>query len=103
VTSQPLQALARANEVRIGQAGIRARLAAMPKAYALAKAAEYLEDPPEAIHGLTVHRLLTSCHNVGDLTARRITRVAGVLPERKVGALTSREREALVLTIRREW
>ena len=86
--SQPLQALAAANKVRIDRAQLRADLKHQRITLRAA-----LDDP--RAQGMKVSKLLTSQHRWGDHRARQACLGVPVSEHRLVGDLTGRQREVL--------
>lgn len=98
-TSQPIQALAYANKVRLARAADKKAIAARTAPSGRNLAAWILEDPPLHWQNAEILELLTSIDKIGVHTAKRLVRGAGI--DRHSGAhtpikmLTGRERAAL--------
>ena len=102
---QSMQALARANEVRIENAHIRRELAKVPMREGKAKLADLLLDPPPALLSARLMHLLQGIDRVGPQVARAILRDAQILPPCQVKPLrmlTMRQRMALASVLRGE-
>jgi hypothetical protein len=89
-TLQPLEALQRANRVRIARAELKAQIADGRRS-----AAEViLTCPPEAA-GMPIAHLLTSQRGWGDTRARSFL-IRAYLPwDKSIGSLTDRQRQAV--------
>ena len=102
---QHMQALQRANNVRLYRAGIKRKLRSYPTRTESRRAAAELmliEDP--ALDGMRVHDLLASCTRTGKITANKIMSRAAIPEAKLIGYLTPRQRELLaaMLGARRE-
>lgn len=93
MTPQPLQALAKANEIRSARAELRARLR-----IGAATAVEVLEDeaPADWLAGMAVIDVLAPHYGWGKPTARKVLASAGVSELRRIGDLSLRDRYRLV-------
>lgn len=95
--SQHMDALKKANLVRMRRIELKRELAAMPAERAFRELAELLEQGqwPDWLAGMGVRELLRACHRMGDQRTDRLFRLAGVTRELTVGGATPRERKAL--------
>lgn len=91
---QHMQALARANEVRLARAALKRAIAAGERTVV-----EVIEDIPPETESMTLIELLTSQRSWGRTRARKFL-VGLMLPENKqLGTLTLRQRGMLVREI----
>jgi hypothetical protein len=94
---QYMRALARANEIRLERAAIKRRLAgATDQRKARELCAKVLLEPPSSVANMTAFQLVMACRRTGLAAATRIISAAGISQYRHVGALTDRQRSALV-------
>lgn len=105
--TQAFAALARANEIRLANANFIRRLRALPSDEGRELVARLLEDPDlelehgAAIHALSLGRLIGSIRSIGPSKTGSLLWRAGVATrDRKVRALTNRERNAVALELR---
>lgn len=101
--SQPLVALAKANQHRLAQAAFKRSLEAMPatdaqERFALTLEAEVVAPEIAATH---IFQLLRACPKVGEVKARTALRVVGVPEYKRLRDLTPRQRLALAVQVRR--
>ena len=88
---QHMQALARANEVRLARAALKREVAAGKRTVA-----EVIEEVPWETESMTLIELLTSQRSWGRTRARKFL-VGLMLPENKrLGSLTARQRILLI-------
>jgi hypothetical protein len=92
---QHLRALENANQVRIARAEIKRRVAEGELS-----AADVVLHCPWQAHRMSVSTLLTAQKRWGGARCRRILVSIGVAENRPVGALTERQRMALVTALR---
>ena len=92
---QHLRALELANRVRLAQADIKRRVAD-----GQLSAAEVVLSCPWPAHKMQISTLLTAQKRWGRARCRRILVSIGVAENRQVGALTERQRMALVAALR---
>jgi hypothetical protein len=102
-TTQSMQALAYANEVRTANANFRRTVAAMTAR----GGAEYVADAIECDYGhetigaLPVDRMLLSVHKLGSVKAAKCLTAAGVVNHgRRLRELTPRQRKAVAMQLR---
>lgn len=88
---QHLEALARANEVRLARAALKRAVARGEVAVA-----DVVCDVPDEAATMTVHDLLASQRRWGDTRCRRLLRTIPISETKAVGTLTQRQRDALV-------
>jgi hypothetical protein len=86
---QPLRALERANAVKRGHIAVRSEVS-----LGALSVAEALTDPRSA-GSFTVFRLLSSQRRWGPLKTRRFLYSVGVSEQRRVDALTERQRQLI--------
>ena len=105
-TSQPLEALALANHVRLGRAGLRRTIKKLPAGEGREQLARLLEDPAWRDGGpartATVVSVLTWPALIGPVRARRVSRRLGIGDARQVRHLTARQASALAAHLRAE-
>jgi hypothetical protein len=89
-----MESLARANEVRVQRAVLRANVG-----NGYARVSEILAAPDARTRGVTVAALLRWMPGVGTWRVQRFLSSAAVAPTRKVGDLTERERFALTAVV----
>ena len=94
---QRQEALAIANEIRTRRARLKADLRA-----GAVRVEDVIVDPPACLSSMWACDLLMLAPRVGRREASRMLWASGVWPMRLVGALTSREKLALVEQVRRE-
>lgn len=94
---QHLQALERANRVRLARADLKRRIAAGELS-----AADVVLSCPWHAHGMPVSTLLTSQKRWGRERCRRMLVSIGVAENKPVGTLTERQRQALANALRRK-
>lgn len=94
--SQPLEALEKANRVRLARAELKRRIAAGD-----ATVASVLTDTPDFMATMTVTDLLMSQHRWGRTRAKRLLAIETISETKAVGTLTRRQAEALVRRL--EW
>jgi hypothetical protein len=95
VTTQPLEALEKANRVRSEHARVLGELRSADPAEACQRLSELLLSPPAEVRTMRVERLVRGPRFIGKAKAGRALRRAGVLPTQHVGWLTVRQRMAL--------
>lgn len=93
---QHMQALRRANDVRLERAAMRREVAQVARGEGCTRVAELLEDPPDVIATLAIFELLQWPRWIGRSQARAILRMHGPIGERReIQTLTPRQRRAL--------
>jgi hypothetical protein len=87
---QHLQALERANEIRLARAAVKRRVATgdLPAAQVV------LSCPPE-VEGMAVSDLLMSQHRWGRTRCRKLLAAVPLSENKRLGAMTERQRHAL--------
>ena len=91
---QHLQALQRANAVRLARAELKRRVAEGE-----ITAAEVIEECPWEAESMTVSDLLTSQHRWGHTRCRRLLQLVPMSENKRIGSMTERQRRALVLLL----
>jgi hypothetical protein len=94
---QHLQALQRANAVRLARAELKRRVA-----LGEITAAEVIEQCPWEAASMTVSDLLTSQHRWGHTRCRRVLQSVPMSENKTVGSMTDRQRRALAGLLRGE-
>jgi hypothetical protein len=98
---QSLEALAIANDKRIGMARARREIGAMASDAAPRRAAEMIEDRDPRIGPMPIGRLLQSVPWIGRTKMLSLIRDAGIVTmDRRVDALTDRQVERLCASLR---
>lgn len=87
---QHLQALQRANAVRLARAELKRRIAAGDLT-----AAEVILSSPWEVESMTVGDLLTSQRRWGATRCRRLLQAVPISEGKQIGAMTDRQRQAL--------
>jgi hypothetical protein len=87
---QHLQALQRANAVRLARAELKRRVG-----LGEIDAADVVEDPPWEAGSMTVSDLLTSQHRWGHTRCRRLLHAVPLSENKTIGSMTDRQRRAL--------
>jgi hypothetical protein len=87
---QHLQALQRANAVRLARAELKRRVA-----LGEITAAEVIEECPWEAASMTVSDLLTSQHRWGHTRCRRVLQSVPMSENKTIGSMTDRQRRAL--------
>jgi len=95
VTTQPLEALEKANRVRSEHARVLGELRGADPAEARQRISELLLSSPAEVRSMRVERLVRGPRFIGKAKAGRALRRADVLPWHPVGQLTVRQRMAL--------
>lgn len=93
--SQPLEALAKGNEIRMARAAIRRSIASGDLSLL-----DFLHDYPPALANCTVHRMLTAVPRFGPARADRFLDQAEVDPRATFASLTQRQRLLLEFVLR---
>ena len=94
---QHLQALERANAVRLARAELKRRIAAGDM-----NAAEVILSSPWEVESMTVGDLLTSQRRWGATRCRRLLQAVPISESKTVGAMTERQRLALAGMLREQ-
>ena len=95
-TPQHLQALERANTVRLARAELKRQVAAGKVA-----AADVIVDCPWEAESMRVSDLITSQRRWGRTRCRRLLQAIPVPEQKTIGSLTDRQRQALADQLRR--
>ena len=95
-TPQHLQALERANTVRLARAELKRQVAAGRVA-----AADVIIDCPWEAESMSVSDLITSQRRWGRTRCRRLLQAIPVPEQKTIGSLTDRQRQALADQLRR--
>jgi len=95
-TPQHLQALERANTVRLARAELKRQVAAGKVA-----AADVILDCPWEAESMSVSDLITSQRRWGRTRCRRLLQAIPVPEQKTIGSLTDRQRQALAEQLRR--
>ena len=90
-TAQCMEALDRANMIRLERARIKRQIHDGE-----ATVADVLEAEPYVCDSMTIHQLLTAQERWGDVRARKFLRHLQIAELRRVGDLTPRQRWAIV-------
>lgn len=85
-----MQALERANDVRLARAYLKRQIAAGETTVQ-----EILADPPPEIANMTIAELLLAQHRWGSQRMRQFLKALGISELRPVGRLTERERKVI--------
>jgi hypothetical protein len=91
---QHLEALARANQVRLARAALKRAIARGELAVA-----DVVDDVPAEAETMTVFDLLASQRRWGDTRCKRLLRTIPISETKAVGTLTDRQRDALVAAL----
>ena len=92
---QHLQALERANEVRLARAELKRRIARGD-----VTAAEVILDAPHEVSSMTIGDLLTSQRRWGTTRSRRVLSAVPLAENKAIGSMTERQRNALASLLR---
>lgn len=92
---QRLQALERANEIRLARAELKRRIA-----YGAISAAEVILDPPVEANSWAISELLLSQRRWGSTRCRKFLLRNQISETKTVGALTERQRRLLAQQLR---
>ena len=92
---QPLEALERANEVRVARAELKRKIATGETSVS-----EIVGDPPSHAASMSIADLLMSQKWWGRTRARRLLLSSGVGEETEIGDLTERQRAAMTARLR---
>lgn len=98
--TQPLKALAAANAVRLAHAELRRDLAGMPRLSARARAADLVEAGQPS--SMTLGMLLRAIPGIGRVYAASIAQRSGTSLDRRVGALSVRQRDLVAARLREQ-
>ena len=96
-TSQPLQALQRANRIRIARSELKTRIAAGE----LSAAEMILSCPPE-LRSLSLADLLATQRGWGEVRSRALLAQVALREDKSIGSLTDRQRRTLVSQLARQ-
>ena len=88
---QNMQALERANKVRLARASLKQDIFD-----GVIEAADVIADPPEHAGTMTVFAVLDAQNRWGEKRVRKLLRVAQVYESKTLGSLTERQRRVLV-------
>lgn len=97
--AQRLDALNRANAVRVERAEFKRQAKAKPKDAAARRAAEVILDPPHWMQTMKVYDLLMTVPRVGRTKANKLINVVRVSPSKTLGGLSDRQRRELAKLI----
>jgi hypothetical protein len=98
---QYMQALERANRVRLARAAFKRRLAGQPdRSSSCLLCADAVVNPPDVLASMTVIELLLACRRIGMVATRKILAGSHVHEMRKLEALTHAERQRLATALR---
>ncbi len=103
MSSQHMEALARANEIRLSMSAIRNEISTLNRYQGMARCAELLENPSQIVGAMRLDYLICSCNRTKDRMAIRLLVHAGLRPSRmrrRVRELTLRERAVLCKAMR---
>ena len=95
MTTQPLEALKKANRTRSDHARVLGELRGADPAEARQRLSDLLLSSPAEVRTMRIERLVRGPRFIGKAKAVRIFRRADVLPTQHVGWLTVRQRMAL--------
>lgn len=98
--SQSLDALAKANQIRIARADAWRELRALPRLAGLLACAELMERPLDEIRTATVAEMLKQPRQMGQHYARKMLKQCGMTELTTIAGATDRQREALCALIR---
>lgn len=99
--SQCMDALEKANHVRIKNAEIAKEIGRLPAAEGRERVAQLLEDPPPEVASMPLRRLVLAPHRMGVVRMHAlIKRCEIVTAEHRVGELTDRQRRTLAHQLR---
>lgn len=93
---QRLDALQRANEVRVARAQLKRHLAAGER-----RLDELLDQVPEFARGAKIFDLVRAVPKLGPVRARQLLVHCGISETKTVGGLTERQRAELIAVLRR--
>ena len=94
--SQPLEALALANEVYRSRAAAKREIKAMPPADGISAVTDLIVTNPPLWRTARLEQLLRAPFRVGSVTVHRWLNSAELSPRKQVGSLTERQRNVLV-------
>jgi hypothetical protein len=95
--SQPLQALQRANHIRIARSDLKARIAD-----GQLSAAEVILASPSELASMPIAQLLASQHGWGEVRTRAFLNRVPLPPGKLIGSLTNRQRHAVASLLTRQ-
>jgi len=98
--SQPLAALAVANEIRLGRSEHRRHLKSLPRVEARRELAALVADPPSLWRTATLGYVLGMPARTGPATVRRWLFTADLSATKRLGEMTPRQRRVLAGVIR---
>ena len=99
--AQRMEALERANEVRVWRARFRVAVKQAGKREGRARIADQLRDPHPNMETMQIGRLLLFAPRVGRRIRDEMLAAVGASPSRRVGALTDRQVRELVKQLER--
>jgi len=94
---QHMQALARANRVRLARAELKRSIGRGE-----VDVAEVIRDCPWETESMTLAELLTSQRRWGRTRARKLLRAVGLREDKRIGTLTPRQRSVLIADLQSE-
>jgi guanylate kinase len=100
--SQRRNALEQANIIRLGRAQWKRDTKQLTRENASSEVARILDNPPEIMGSMRVEDLLLAIPRIGTRKVDRLLFMAGISPRKRVGGLSSRQREALSAVLRRD-
>ena len=92
--AQPLQALQRANEVRLARADLKRRIA-----QGHLSASEIVLSCPPEVEGMSVSDLLMSQRRWGRTRCRKFIAAIPLAENKSIGSMTERQRKALAMAL----
>lgn len=93
---QRLEALERANRVRVARAEVKRRMKRFD-----ALVTDLVSDPPPELESMKVFDLLIATPKIGRVKAKEILRREAISPSKTVGGLSERQRDALASVLTR--
>lgn len=89
--SQPLEALALANEIRRARGALKRDVR-----NGTASVEAILTDPPECVVTMPIYELLMAQHRWGHMTAMHVLRGCGLSESKRIGEATMRQRLLII-------
>lgn len=100
MSQQSIEALAKANEVRLSRAAVKRHIEQLPTYEGREAVAEIIRDPGELWATAPLDYVLRMAHRTGHTFAQKVSRRSGVIdPRRKLQQLTDRQRLAIIAEI----
>lgn len=99
-TSQPLQALAKANAIRYARSELKRDIAALGYTNGHRHVADVIEAPPQFLETMKLVDLLKAIYRCSSMTRSRILKRLNCSADRRIGELTEHQRQLAARELR---